>query len=73
MLVGGMPYSFLKAVEKWDWFLKPTSVYTSAIFRPPCFIKSYATSSRFRISHFSGVRSLTFLKSRLKVARLRPV
>ena len=34
MLVGGMPYSFLKAVEKWDWFLKPTSVYTSAIFRP---------------------------------------
>lgn len=24
--VGGMPYCFLNAAEKWDWFLNPTSV-----------------------------------------------
>ena len=36
--VGGIPYCFLKAVEKCDGFLNPTSAYTSTTFFPPSFI-----------------------------------
>lgn len=35
--VGGIPYCFLKAVEKCDGFLNPTSAYTSTDFLPAFF------------------------------------
>ena len=31
--VGGTPYCFLKAAEKWDWFLKPTAAQTSDLVK----------------------------------------
>ena len=71
--VGGTPYCFLNADEKCDGFLKPTSLYMSTILFFPSRSILYASSRRLRISHFSGDSVLTFLKSRLNVARLRPV
>lgn len=70
---GATPYASLYILEKCDRFLNPTSKQASVTFFFPDSIKSRAASRRRLIIHFCGVRSLTLAKSRLKVARLRPV
>ena len=68
---GVIPNFFLKVAEKWETFLKPTSKHTSETRRPRL---SNSTDARSRrsVSQRSGDSSLIFLKSRLKVDRLRP-